>query len=86
MESGSQQNELGNQGCNDQNLLAEMLATMQRRMAEQDAKISEQMDEIRNLRQQLQLQSEGRNEGNTGNPSETEAGDRSKKQSVSDWK
>ncbi|KAL5566310.1 hypothetical protein UlMin_029474 [Ulmus minor] len=46
---------------------------MQRRMAEQDARIEEQKNEIHNLRQQLHLQSEGRSEGNMGNPSETEA-------------
>ena len=42
-------------------------------IAEQDARIAEQMEEIWNLRQQLQLQGGGENGGNTGNPSEVEA-------------
>ena len=46
---------------------------MQRRMVEQDARIAEQMEEIQNLRHQLQLQSEGENGGNVGNPSKVEA-------------
>ena len=45
---------------------------MQRHMAEQDAIIAEQMEEIQNLRHQLQLQSEGGNGENTGNPLEVE--------------
>ena len=41
MTSGSQQNEPRNQGWNEQNLLADTLVAMQRRMAEQDARIAE---------------------------------------------
>ena len=40
-----------NQELNQQNILADALAIMQRRMAEQDDRIAEQMNEIRNLRQ-----------------------------------
>ena len=69
MASGLGHNEPRNQGLNEQNILADTLAAMQRRMAEQDARIAEQMEEIWNLRQQLQLQREGGNGGNTGNPS-----------------
>ena len=48
---------------------------MQRRMAEQDAIIAEQMNEIRNLRQHLPRQSKSRNEGDSGgNPSNIEGG------------
>ena len=42
-------------------------------MEEQDARIEEQMEEIRNLRHQIQLQSEGGNGSNASNPSETKA-------------
>ena len=55
--------------------MAEALAALQRRMAEQDAKIEEQMNEIQNLKQQLLLQGGSRNEGNSGgNPSINEGG------------
>ena len=48
---------------------------MQRRMTDQNARISEQMNEIRNLREQLHLCNEGGNGGNEdGNPSHIEGG------------
>ncbi|KAL5583142.1 hypothetical protein UlMin_015584 [Ulmus minor] len=56
MDSSSQQNEPENPGHVEQNAVADALATMHRRMADQDARIKEQMNEIRNLRQQLQQQ------------------------------
>ena len=46
MASGSLQNEPRNLGWKKQNLLADTLAAMQRCMAEQDARIAKQMEEI----------------------------------------
>ncbi|KAL5550691.1 hypothetical protein UlMin_000867 [Ulmus minor] len=75
MASSSQPNEPVNPGPNEQSLVAEAIAAMQRRMAEQDAIIAEQMNEIRNLRQHLPRHSESRNEGDSGgNPSNIEGG------------
>ena len=51
MVSGSGQHEPKNQELNERNILADTLAVMQRRMAEQDDRIAEQIEEIRNLRQ-----------------------------------
>ncbi|KAL5580647.1 hypothetical protein UlMin_013089 [Ulmus minor] len=48
---------------------------MHRRMADQDAKIQEQMDEIQNLRRQLLLQGGEGIGGNEGNPTDTETYD-----------
>ncbi|KAL5580978.1 hypothetical protein UlMin_013420 [Ulmus minor] len=53
MVSSSRQNEPGNPGHVEQNTVADALAAMHRRMADQDARIEEQMNEIHNLRQQL---------------------------------
>ena len=64
-----------NQELNEQNLLADTLVAMQRRIAEQDARIVEQIEEIWNLRQQLHVHGSGRNEGNGGNPSQTKVDD-----------
>ena len=75
MASSSQPNEPVNPGPNEQSLVAEAIPAMQRRMAEQDAIIAEQMNEIRNLRQHLPRKSESRNEGDSGgNPSNIEGG------------
>ena len=53
MASSSRPNELGNPGNGEQNTVADTLAAMHCRMADQDAKIEEQMNVIQNLRQQL---------------------------------
>ncbi|KAL5553805.1 hypothetical protein UlMin_041206 [Ulmus minor] len=53
MASGSRPPGAENPGNNDQNLVAEALAVMQRRMADQDARIADQMEEIRSLREQF---------------------------------
>ena len=75
MASGSRPPGAENPGNNEQNLVAEALALMQRRMADQDAKIVEQMEEIRNLREQLNQCNDGGNGGNNdGNPSHMEGG------------
>ena len=73
--SGLGHNKPRNQGLNEQNILVDTLAAMQRRMTEQDVRIAEQMEEIWNLRQQLQLQGDSRNKGNGGNPLKTKAED-----------
>ena len=52
--------------------MADALAAMNRKMAEQDVKIEEYMNEIRNLRQRLQLQGGEGNGGNEGNPTDNE--------------
>ena len=51
MASSSRPNDPGNPGNNEQNTVADALAVMHRRMADQDAKIEDQMNEIQNLRQ-----------------------------------
>ncbi|KAL5545016.1 hypothetical protein UlMin_008800 [Ulmus minor] len=75
MASSSRPNDPGNLGNNEQSAVADALATMHRRMAEQDAKIQEQMDEIQNLRRQLLLQGGEGIGGNGGNPTDTETYD-----------
>ena len=55
--------------------MADALAAMHRRMADQDARIEEQMNEIQNLRQQLLQQGREGNGGNVGNPTDTETYD-----------
>ena len=75
MASGLRPVEPVNPGANEKNLVAEALAALQRKMTEQDTGIEEQMNEIQNLRHQLQLQGESKNEGNSsGNPSANEGG------------
>ena len=75
MASGSRPPDAGNPGNDGQNIVAEAIAAMQRRMVDQDARIAKQMDEIRNLREQLHLCNEGSNGGNgDGNPSHIEGG------------
>ncbi|KAL5560311.1 hypothetical protein UlMin_036522 [Ulmus minor] len=75
MASSSRPNDPGNPGNNEQSAVADALATMHRRMADQDAKIQEQMDEIQNLRRQLLLQGGEGIGGNGGNPTDTETYD-----------
>ena len=55
----------------DQNNMAEVVATLQRRMTEQDLRMEEQLEEIRNLRQQLDLRGNGGTRGSQRNPSES---------------
>ena len=55
--------------------MADTLAAIQRRMEEHDARIAEQVEEIRNFRHQLHLQGNGKNRGKGGNPTESEADD-----------
>lgn len=50
MASGSSHHEPRNQELNQHNILVDALAVMQKRMAEQNARIAEQINEIRNLR------------------------------------
>ncbi|KAL5545288.1 hypothetical protein UlMin_009072 [Ulmus minor] len=72
MASSSRPNDPGNPGNNEQVTVADALAAMYRRMADQDAKIEEQTNEIQNLRQQLLLQGGEGVGGNGGNPTDTE--------------
>ena len=75
MTSSSRPNEPGNLGHVEQNTVADALAIMHRRMADQDAKIEEQMNVIQNLRQQLLQQGGEGNGGNGRNPTNTKTYD-----------
>ena len=75
MACSSRPNDPGNPGNNEQNIVADALAVMHRRMADQDAKIEEQMNEIQNLRQQLLQQGGEGIGGNGGNPTDIETYD-----------
>ena len=52
--------------------MAEVVAALQRRMTEQDLRMEEYLEEIRNLRQQLELRGNGGNSRSRRNPSELE--------------